>query len=792
MNAEAFQRALDHAAETSQKSPDDEKNMFQYLYEARKELTALKDTVIHLYKDFVDDVPKRRVAQAQLARVSLVIADNMAQCKETTEGKEVLDEAQALLEASRVRQFYSYEAAAAAKAQKAREAREREERNKKLKEEAAKQGINVNTGREAKWLPETAGDLAPVIEEFPIPTVYGDVDYDYVDMLMEVYNRLAMQWSTWQEDIKASLLLKNAIRIYEDWASHCPVKRLQVMDDRHVTAEPVSLQRVVDAFASETAACRELRDAEQQKQNDLLQQRLLKKRLKKGILAGNGAASTNGAHPEPAPEAPPDDTAQVAEMQSAIQKLEQERKEIEDREKCQKDRDELRSKINPEMVAFSRLMDRQYTLTQYALGQVYRNLDKPHDAAECFLRVLTLLLRTKDFDRPQFIQYATDLAMYYIYEYDLPSAEHCLNAAELFVPKDQAGVLPQEVDMNLRLTWGKYWHRLLKLNREVTMAVEADPTFKTNDEVSWIVEGGDSVVVKEKANIPKVHFDRLPIAPPRKSVMLVQNLPQARVLFNKAVEQFEGCVDFYDIDDHTEDRITIMQEISSLYEMITCFEQDPNTKFTLHSKRIRYLTDFLDKLENIIFTNTLRQYRFEIGSTYQAMAEIRLEQTRIRQPMATSEEINTLLHQAVDYFQKFVDSFEEEFRALQKLKQPEERLTEFVLEEDYLAAFILGNCCVAGLTMKTITEDKADQDANIEKAMSKYSLCIDFAKKCKLEKKPDIKPQLVLCKEMLTLLPDAKSEGKFPQPPSHQRLSDGSLFQKTLQPRPRSCQTKKP
>ena len=779
MDDEILKAKLQHAHEASQKDPVDDKNMYESYYEARKELTALKGDLLQMYTEAGEDDAKKKVLQAQLAKVHLTIGKNMIHCKETAEGKEMLDVSQSLLEAGRIGKMYDFEAAACRKAAKAKEAKEKAEQIAKLKEDAKKKGVNMDTKASASWLPETQAGLEAVIEEFPIPTTFENVCYDYVDMLVDVYNNLAMQWCNWHEDLKAEKLLLNAQKIYEDWAQHSPIKKLETLEEGSPAEKSagVSLQSVMDDFKSESQACHDLRNQERQKQNDLLQQKLAKKRMKKGIIAS--PVESPDTEESTDTDTVQSDAQAAAQAEVQLKRLERHVQHLEERGQTLKQKKELEGQITEAGRAMAQNMDAQFALTMYALGQVYSKLEKPHQAASCYLKVLNRQLKMKDIDRTSWIQNAANLALYYIAEYELPQAEHCLNAADLFMPREPSDA-DKDLCCTLDLIWAKYYHRLMKLNRDVAVEMEKDSSFKGGKEDPYSLQACDRVVLKEKPHVPKARFERLPIGPPRDEIILVSNLPQARALFQLSLDRYSKVVDYYNIDEWTEERIYMMQEISGLYEMMTTFESDLDTKWTLHSKRVPYLEDFLDKLENIIFTNTLRQYRFELGNVHQAMADIRLEQMRAGISQATKEDINAILRKGCDYFEKFVESFKWEWDEIQKLKPAEERSKDFVLEEDYLLAYILGKCSVASMQMKIITADKADQDKNIETALGLYQYCIDFAKKCKLDKKEDVKEHLKLCKQMVQLLPDAKSTGKYPQLPSNQRPSKTSaLLQKT-------------
>eukprot|EP00668_Euglena_longa_P012830 GGOE01015323.1.p1 GENE.GGOE01015323.1~~GGOE01015323.1.p1 ORF type:complete len:776 (-),score=255.69 GGOE01015323.1:344-2671(-) len=743
MDHETFQIRLCEAHDVGRQEPSDPQNMYECHYASRALLVALKDQLLAILTTASLGSAEKQMAQGQLAKTFLCIGQNLAHCQETAKGKETMETAQALLESLRSRKLMNFGQAELKRWQAGWE----EQRH--LTDQAAKRDVTShNTG-----VPNSPGDLEVRPEDFPIPTEFGDVCYDHVDVLVEVYNNLAMQWTVWQEELKAEKLLLNAQHIYDDWCQQSPIKQLETLEDsdsaKHISAS--YMQSVVDDFHQEMKISAGLWEAERTKQNDALQQRLLEKRKKKGFAPQTSPhpADTSTPPPPPAPERPAMEEGQLLERLERQQELAQARRQLLEQRKV------LERSATPEGHRVARDMDKQHAITCYALGQVYSTLGKPHQAAACFLRVLNHQLRMVDFDRMQWIQDAANLAHYYIGECNLPQAEHCLNAADFFLSAPSSPP-PEAVLRCLDLMWGKYYHRLMKVATEVRAEVQRDPSFVTREDHPYTLVGPHVVTIKPKPHVPMAQFNRLPISAPSDDVHLPQGLSQVRSLFQLAMQRYERAMPHYNIDDFTEERIFMMQEISGLCEMMASHEEDRKTKRELHRRRIPFLADFLDKLENVLFTNVLRQYRFELGNVYQTLADLQLEEMQCGNGQTNKDETNGLLVQAFGYFERFVSSFRTEWDMIQQLKDARDREREFTLEEDYLLPYIMGCCSLAVVTMKAITNDQAEHATNAAKAIACYQHCIDFAKKCKLDKQPDVQEHLRLCKEMVQLLPQAK------------------------------------
>jgi len=688
MDAAAFAGRLAAAAALSGEVPPDHRTPYANHYAARRLLIDLKADLLACAPETAE--PQREILLSQLAEVWLRIGQNLIQCHETADGRGAVEAAQRLLEALRARQPLDP-------------------------------------------LPTPTTLKNPSLTDpTPIPTSFDPgISYASVDLLVEVYNTLAMQWSAWQADPTAERLLLNATRIYEDWRTHHPPTAIP--RERHHPWRPRTpedpVRRLLSDSEGASEACAGLLEAERTRQLEALQQKLLKKRAQKGLT----------------PSGPPPDTLEPFDTTAG---------RLESSPEVPQDTGAARPQSPPDADQQRQSAQRlhtQHAVTCSALGQVYDRLGQPHQAAGRYLRALDCQLLLMDFDRQQWVRDASGLALYYLGESELPQAAHCLEAADCLIPPSPA--CSAETRNLLDLVWGKYLHRLLKLSEEVAAKLSRDPSFRTAPDLPYTIDGPAEVVLKEQAHVPAARFEGLPLTAPGPSIALVTTLPQAREVFRRAVGRYEAVLPYYTLDAFAEERIAAMQELSGLYGIMAQFEPDFNTKWELQARRIPYLEEFLDKLENVIFTNVLRQYRFELGNVYQAMADIRVEQLRSGRPGGTPAETDALLQKAMGYFTQFVSSFRTEWEVIQKLRTPGERAAEFTLEADYLLPYLLGTCSLAVLTMMQSTETESQRDANVAAAVALYQHCLDFAKKCELEQQEGIREHLVLCREMVRLLP---------------------------------------
>eukprot|EP00993_Chasmostoma_nieuportense_P003160 NODE_389_length_2308_cov_46.775332_g360_i0.p1 GENE.NODE_389_length_2308_cov_46.775332_g360_i0~~NODE_389_length_2308_cov_46.775332_g360_i0.p1 ORF type:complete len:745 (+),score=225.62 NODE_389_length_2308_cov_46.775332_g360_i0:29-2236(+) len=722
---------LKAVAEREAQPPAVETNIFESQYAARALLTELETELLQIFNAATGDVKKE--AQGQLGKLYIELAVNLIFCKETSEGKEALEKAQSLLECSRGRTFFDFEADKLRRAKALLEAKAKAQKVAEMKAAAAKRGVNVESKTSADWLSTTSTDLEPVIESFPIPTTFGNVDYTHTDLLTKVYNQLAQQYSEWGEYLKAEQLLANAEKIYKDWAEHSPIKKAAVISES--PASKPDTQFLVQQFKLENNALDETRTHERQMQQDALEAKLIARRKKKGISSTLETTAANVA-----------DEHRILALQHQQERLVQKAQNL--RQKLT-----LEETITEDQRCLAANMEEQFLMTCYGIAQIHSRLDRPHQAAAWFQETMCRQLQLRKFDRTNWVSNCAHLANYYIGEFDLLAAEHCLLAADIFAPMIEEA----EVLKTLALMWAKYHFRLLKLNRDVD---EQALKMETTDTEGYLLLGPKTLKIKERPHVPKVCFSRLPINPPRQHIDLITTLSQAKELFTKAMDRYTEVIDFFDVDLWTETRIEMMQNLSTLHECLIYYEDSPANKLSLHEKRIPYLSDLLDKFENIIFTNTVRQFRFELGTVHVAMADILICQK-------LNDQANQQLQAGLAQFEQFTDSFKTEFDAQQKLKKASDRLTEFVLDEDYIQPYILGYCHLAQIHTK-LKVSAEEQRANIDKALECYTHVLAFAKKCKLDKKACIRNEMNMCHEMAQLLPQAKLTSQIPIRPVQQ------------------------
>eukprot|EP01006_Ploeotia_vitrea_P026908 TRINITY_DN59820_c0_g1_i2.p1 TRINITY_DN59820_c0_g1~~TRINITY_DN59820_c0_g1_i2.p1 ORF type:complete len:812 (-),score=100.37 TRINITY_DN59820_c0_g1_i2:484-2919(-) len=756
--------------ELSKKEPDDPKNMFENKYAARTQLQQVLGDLRDIYASTSISDPQRKLCVGQLAIVYIELGSNMIDCKETSEGKELLDVAQEILEASRNRKYYSYEEAAQRKAEKEAKAKKKKEEIEKYRQAAKAAGKETTMQKDASWLPEREGDYAPAEEEFPIPTTFNDPDYTHVDILLTCYNLLALQWSKWGEELKAKLLLENAEKIYENWAANSPVKMLRETHAAEVAASSTTIADVISDFKSEAECVKAVRDEEQNRQKAILQEKLRKKRMrKKGAATSeqptteDKKSSVSTTSPERCTTSAASDSETETKASSSttvddtqLSALERKRAQLLEKEKILKQKEELVDKIDARLIRQAQQMDKQNALTCFLLAQIFMATDKFEQAAQYFQATLNRQLKIRQFDRVDWAENCSWLANYYIEETDLCSSEHCLLAAELILPKDGKTEIEPRITKQLTYLWARYYQRWLKVSCDICRDSEK-PEKERDENLPYSVDKHDVLRFKrDKCKAPQVRFHRLPIPQPNPCLPLLSTSSQAKKVFTKAVERYEEVMDFFNIHDWTEHRIALMQELSALYEAFSYYEVDDLKRLELHLKRIPVLEDPIEHLGNIIFTNTLRQFNFELGTVHQTVIDLKLALKKSGQLDCPDAEINEWVGKATVFFETFCQSFKKEWEQIEKVKKEEDRSTEFLLDEDYCPAYLMGQIHQAQLCTKRISATEEEWNQNIEKAVTLYNDVLVFARKCKIDKKKKFKDELALCKEMVQLLPGAK------------------------------------
>ncbi len=288
-----------------------------------------------------------------------------------------------------------------------------------------------------------------------------------------------------------------------------------------------------------------------------------------------------------------------------------------------------------------------HTLTLFYLAQVYGNLGQKKQMAHYCQTTLSRQLETQEYDAIEWCLSCATLSQYYVAVEAFKQARHCLASASTVFSKfvqegeeeAREGAMREKIEetrADISRCWAKYCIGLLRSSKESQEGSRHEPP-------------------KHKA----FRFDTLEVAEVEAEVScdLVEDCERAKAVFLCGQKHLQRASQFFTLDDRASDHVSIIQDHSQMYKLLSFFELDPALQCRMHKRRIDMLSPILEGLNPRYFLMLTRQLMFELAETYEAMAELKvITVSEDPSPHAVGK-VNKLVRSSIHYFQRFVESF---------------------------------------------------------------------------------------------------------------------------------------
>lgn len=395
-------------------------------------------------------------------------------------------------------------------------------------------------------------------------------------------------------------------------------------------------------------------------------------------------------------------------------------------------------------------LEKLHTLTFYYLAQVFGHLGMPEKSAWYCHSTLQRQLASKDYDPVEWAINAATLSQFYQGKEKFRTARHLLASASKVLSSHEAEFDTQQAESeetaskqerykrrcaDVARCWGRYC--LLLMQVSVNRAIPDDP----QDEPSQQQEP------EEESLDRQLEFVQLEVSDLESEVVSapVSTFEEMRPLFLCGLRHFTEARQYYSLEDHASDHVSITQDMSQLYKALAFFEPSEDRRSKMHKRRIDLLKILVQELNPQYYLHVCRQLNYEIAETYSAMMDSKLallEHGSGTPTPAQAKKINTLATSSIQHFLHYLDSMKDTASG----EQPE-KYSEDSVRPALIAWFHLGR-----LWSKLVSPSPQSRLQNIAHSLQNYKRVVAYC-----EKNPDcesvVAQELAICREMVQLLP---------------------------------------
>ena len=335
-----------------------------------------------------------------------------------------------------------------------------------------------------------------------------------------------------------------------------------------------------------------------------------------------------------------------------------------------------------------------HTLTLFYLAQVYGNLKQPKVSAQYCQNTLSRQLETQEYDAIEWSLNCVALSQYYLNVDHFAQSRHCIASASNVLEKyltehtlDSEEVVDSELSERLQglkadisRCWIKYCLALL-----------------TSSEERQENESGFVDPPKRKL----FRFDSLEVADVEASVTceLVESYASAKPVFQLGQKHVGLAAEYFTSDSFATDYVKIVQDHSRLFKLLAFFESSNELKCRMHKRRYDMLTAILDELNPRYYLTTCQQIMFEVGDIESTRADLKIISASESPTSHAVSKINKLIRSGIQFYEKFVASFEDPITH----QLPDE------IENNNLRPFLCAKLYIARLHSKIICADPSAQ-----------------------------------------------------------------------------------
>lgn len=395
-------------------------------------------------------------------------------------------------------------------------------------------------------------------------------------------------------------------------------------------------------------------------------------------------------------------------------------------------------------------LEKLHTLTFYYLAQVYGHLGAPDKSAWYCHSTLQRQLASKDYDPVDWSINAATLSQFYQGKDKFRVARHLLASASKVLSGHEAEVDTSQTDTDdsthrqekfrqcradVARCWGRYCLVLLQVscdkaipeNPQEQSQHQQEPEEETLDEQLEFLQLEVSDLESEVAASP------------------VENFDEARLLFLSGLRWLTTARQYYTMEDHASDHVSITQEMSHLYKALAFFEPSDERRCKMHKRRIDLLAALVQELNPQYYLYVCRQINYELAETYSAMMDNKLDLVEAGTGDPTppqAKKINSLATSSIQHFLHYLDSLKDETTGEQPLAYSEDSVRPALV-----AWFHLGR-----LWSKLIATDPQTKLQNLAQSLQNYKRIVEYCDK-HTHCQPIMAQELAICREMVQLLP---------------------------------------
>eukprot|EP01028_Stygiella_incarcerata_P011167 TRINITY_DN618_c0_g1_i1.p1 TRINITY_DN618_c0_g1~~TRINITY_DN618_c0_g1_i1.p1 ORF type:complete len:631 (+),score=205.89 TRINITY_DN618_c0_g1_i1:85-1977(+) len=383
-----------------------------------------------------------------------------------------------------------------------------------------------------------------------------------------------------------------------------------------------------------------------------------------------------------------------------------------------------------------KLIEEAYTMTVFYLAQVYASRqDRDLSAYYCHRTLVRQLQTGQAFNQREWADNCVYLSGYYLSGKMFGEAEHCLMAADAMMPPDA-----DEVSWaNLHLAKGKYRLYYLKFWRDEKMEESGKDVPMMGEHMRGLADRHAEEVcarLKDLGLDPSENgFDRFTdkIKPIRKHHEPITTFEEARKLFIEANREFQDSLKYYVLDGFVTDHVSVLQDMSLLYKVLSFFEDDDERFIAMQKRRAAILETPMKQISHVHFPDLHKQLTFELGEIYTEMVEIRLK-NEVKLP----KKINPLIMKAVHYFDLFRRAYYD------REGNPPKR---YPTGDEH--AIVVSRINVARLVTKLVGSPQETVEWLVQ-ALHEYEWITEYGKKYEIQ---ELERERLMAAEMAVLLP---------------------------------------
>ncbi|XP_022198202.2 KIF-binding protein isoform X2 [Nilaparvata lugens] len=407
---------------------------------------------------------------------------------------------------------------------------------------------------------------------------------------------------------------------------------------------------------------------------------------------------------------------------------------------------DLFSTVNkpPPQTKYDAPLEKLHTLTLYYLAQIHATLGNVVKSA---IYCHNTLRRQLECEKPDMIDWALNaatLAQFIMEKNAFQLARHHLAAASCVLEQyeitlgtndldeEQRGYLLEQYNhrsADVARCWAKYGIVLLSISFDRLTSDDYVDTSVTEPEFL------------------ELQFSTLELSTYESQITAkyVLVFDDAKKVFHNSLSWLNKAQEFYTLENHASDYVSIIQDMSELYKHLALFDDDNARKCKLHKKRIDMLEAVIKELNPKYYLNACRNLRYELAATYVTMFELKqeiLQENSENQTPHAIKKIHHLISKAIEAYNGFLDVLND-----LKTKKPPAEFGSDLVRPALLSYFYLGH-----LHSKLVIYNRERQLEHRKKSYEYYKMVVDYCDAHE-EAKQCVEIELATCREMVELLP---------------------------------------